>query len=124
MAIVTNAGLALTVSRLMGSGDEPDYIAWGTGDTAEAASQSALDNEAAEDRVQGSSSAVTTDVSNDTYQVVGEMVSESTQAITEVGLFTASTSGTMFMRAVFDEINVDEDDSIEFTIQVQYAQPE
>lgn len=49
------------------------------------------------------------------YRSVGTINYTSTLAITEWGLFSASTSGTMWDRRVFSAINVANGDSIQFT---------
>jgi len=124
MATLTNAGKAIITNRLIGSGNEPIHIGWGTGTTAEAESQTALVTEAAPTtsggRTEGSSSRVTTSATNDTYQVVGTVTAEGTVAITEAALFDAASSGNMFVRAVFSAINLVSGDSIQFTFQVAF----
>jgi hypothetical protein len=49
------------------------------------------------------------------YRSVGTIAYTGTLAITEWGLFSASTSGTMWDRRVFSAINVVNGDSIQFT---------
>ena len=112
----TNAGSAIIANRLKGLGTEPNYMHWGTGTTAATTADTALQTPRAESRVAGTSSVVTTTVTNDTYQVVGTLTCASTSAaITELGLFDAATSGNMFIRSTFDPINVAVGDSIQFT---------
>jgi hypothetical protein len=116
---VPNAGLALIVSRILGTGTEPKYVAWGTGSGATQTS-TALVTPAPEARVLGTSSAVTTDVTGDTYQVVGTLTASAARAITEAGLFDASTAGNMFLYGDFSVINLATNDSIEFTMKVDF----
>ncbi len=116
--LVTNKGLEIVNDRILGTGTEPKFIAWGTGTTAPAATQTALVTAGTEARTSGTSSKVTTATTNDTYQVVGTIVcAGAAKAITEVGLFDALTSGNMFVRGTFDPINLSVGDSIQFTIK-------
>jgi hypothetical protein len=122
-AMVVDTGLAILTNRIIGSGTEPKYIHWGTGTTDPVAGNTALQTPRAEARVSGTSSRVQTNVSNDTYQVVGEITcAGSAASITEVGLFDASTNGNLFMRATFAAINVGVGDKIEFTIKTVFDQ--
>jgi hypothetical protein len=117
-AIVVNGGKDIITNRIKGSGTEPNYVGIGTGTTAEAATQTALVTEV-ETRVAGTSSRVTTSTTNDTYQVVGTVSITGTRAITESGLFDASTSGNMLCRALFSVINLASGDSLQVTWKVQ-----
>jgi hypothetical protein len=117
-AIVVNAGKDIITNRIIGAGTEPKFVAMGTGTTAEAATQTALVTEV-ETRTSGTSSRVTTTTTNDTYQVVGTVTATTTRAITESGLFDASTVGNMLCRALFTVINLASGDSISFTWKVQ-----
>lgn len=122
---VVNGGLAIITNRLKGAGTEPNYIDWGTGgNTAATDTDTVLATPKNDEaRVSGTSTQETTTTSNDTYQVVGTVTCETTSgAIDEVGLFDASTSGNMFVRATFDDINVNVGDSIQFTIKVVFDQ--
>lgn len=61
--------------------------------------------------------------SNGVYQSVATISYSSTLAITEHGLFNASTGGTLMDRSVFSAINVNNGDSIQFTYTLT-IQPE
>jgi hypothetical protein len=123
MPIVVNAGKDIITNRLKGSGTEPNFVAMGTGGTAEAATQTALVTEvdSSPSRPAGTSTRVTTTTANDTYQVVGTITATTARAITEAGLFDAVTAGNMFMRALFSVINLATGDSIQFTMKVQFT---
>jgi hypothetical protein len=121
--VVTNNGLAITTNRIKGSGTEPNWVHWGTGATTAAEANTALQTPRAEARVAGTSTQQTTNTTNDTYQVIGTLTAAGTAAaIVEAGLFDASTSGNLYLRATFDSINVSVGDSIQFTIKVVYDQ--
>lgn len=118
--VYTNAGKAITTNRLKGSGTEPAYVAIGTTNTAEAASQTALAAEV-ETRTLGTSTQQTTTVTNDTYQVVGTVAATTARAVVEAGLFDASSTGNMLVRGVFATINLANGDSLQMTIKLSFA---
>lgn len=82
----------------------------GTGTTAEAVGDTALVT-AVESRATGTQ----TESSATVYQSVGTVSYTGTRAITEHGLFSASTGATLMDRTVFSAINVVSGDSIQFT---------
>jgi len=119
--IVTNDGLGIVANRLKATGiNSPSFVAWGTGTTDPTVTSTALETPSAEARTDGTESQQLTDNSNDTYRVVGTITSAGTQAITEVGLFTASTGGEMLVRSTFAAINLTLNDSITFTLNVDF----
>jgi hypothetical protein len=122
-AYVVNNGLEIISQRMNSANTEPKYIGWGVGTTAATVTDTALGNASSESRTTGTSSKVTTTITNDTYQVFGEIICVSaTKSISEVALFNAATSGTMFMHAVFDAISIVPSDGISFTIKIQLIQ--
>lgn len=119
---VTNAFVADMVAALADSAGSTEAATWndyefhdcGTGTTAEANTQTALvtpfgGSRVAGTQVDGGSGATVT------YTSVATIPFTSTLAITEHGLFNASSSGTMMDRSVFSAINVVNGDSIQFT---------
>ena len=113
-SIVTNVGLGLITALLAAS--DHKYVTWGTDGTEAAATDTDMGAESAEDRTSGTQSQQTTTTSNDTYRCVGEITATDTRAIQEVGIFSASSGGSMLMHANFATINLSSGDSIEFTI--------
>ena len=111
-------GREICARRVLGTGTEPKRIKWGTGTVAPLDDDVALGNTSAESAVAGTSSVTTTDTTNDTYRVVGTMTSNSTQTITEAGLFNSAEA--MFIRGTFDGIPLENGDSIQFTIEGQF----
>lgn len=94
--VVTAKGREVVANRMRGaspSQSEPLVLAWGTNpSTATAAvSDVGVFKEAAETRVSGTSSVVTTTTTNDTWQVVGTITSLSAQTIAEVALVDSTT---------------------------------
>jgi len=123
--VITDAGLAALI-RLAFSGlseNKFGYLAIGTGTTAEDASDTALESEVA--RKAASVSQITTTVTNDTALLEATFSSadglSGTASISEVGIFNASSGGTMLARRVISAINVDWDagDSITIKYYVQ-----
>ncbi len=112
---VTDAFVAALATYMFdASGTAPtayDYHASGTGTTAEAASQTALVTDSGISRAAGTP----TNPSAGLYRSVGTQSYTSALAITEHGLFSASSSGTMLDRTVFSAVNVVSGDSIQFT---------
>lgn len=118
--VYTNAGKAITTNRIKGSGTEPAYVAIGTGAGTAAITDTTLFTEA-ESRVAGTSTQQTTTVTNDTYQVVGTITATATRAVTNAGLFDASTAGNLFMKGDFSTINLSTGDSIQITAKVVFS---
>ena len=92
------------------------YLALGTGTTAASASDTALETELST-RVAGTLSFSTNVWQN--QATFGPGVD--TGAITEAGIFTASTAGTMFARQVFPVVNKGAGDSLQLTWQVTFS---
>lgn len=126
--LTTTVGKAL-VADLLGGVNGSAYaksIGVGTGTTAAAITDTALETEKKADGTAASgvhalpdasvtNSLVTTDTTNDTLQMVGTIAFTATLAITESGVFNADTNGTMLARQVFSAVNVVSGDSLEIT---------
>jgi len=105
--VITNTGKAQTAGLINGVVTTAfTYIAIGTGTTAESASDTALETET--HRESATCSRVTTNVTNDTAQLQATFSGYTgTEAVTESGVFDASTGGNMLCRKTFSAINVD-----------------
>lgn len=124
---VPDVGKALVAGRINGSGT-PAAAAWigvGTGVTAFNASDTALGTEKLEDGTTSATahkaasvSLVTTDTTNDTAQLVATFAFTATLAITESGVFNASSTGTLLCRQTFSAINVVSGDSLQVTWKI------
>lgn len=128
--VLVNGGKAMVVNRILGTGTEPRYIGWGTAAGTAAATDTTLFTERDVDlsatsgtRTTGTSSAVTTTVTGDTYQVVGTRTATGAGTVTNAGLFDNATiaSGTLFMKGDFTGIGLSIGDSIAFTMKVAFA---
>jgi hypothetical protein len=121
--LVTTVGKALVAGRINGSGAPAaaTYIAVGTGTTAAAAGDTALQTETAASglsRVAGTASLVTVTTTNDTAQLTTTFSVTGTVAVTESGVLNAASVGTLLCRQVFTAINVISGDSLAITWKV------
>jgi hypothetical protein len=123
---VTQGGRGVITSRLIGTATGvPHHIGWGTGTTAVLTTDTQLQTEdtggsPAYARVLGAGTQTTTTSSADTFTCIGTITSNGTKTITECGLFTAATSGTLFVRGVLaTPITVAVNDSVQFTFNTQ-----
>ena len=83
----------------------------GVGTTAENVANTDIETTDGESRVSGTQ----TEGAANVYVSVGTVSYTTTKAITEHGLFNASTSGTLLDRSVFSAVNVVNGESIQFT---------
>jgi len=99
--LVVDDGLEYIASRMKDtSATAMSHMAIGTGSTAAAASDTALGTEAARQALTS-----TTVTANAVAYVASFAAGTGTGAITEAGLFNASSSGTLLCRTVFSVIN-------------------
>jgi len=124
--LVTSAGKAGVASRINGAGGEAafTYIAMGTGTTAAAIGDTALQTELAASglsRANATASRVTTTVTNDTAQLSNQFTVTGTVAVTESGVLNAATGGVLLARQVFSAINVVNGDSLTITWKFQVS---
>lgn len=117
---VTTAFRNYIVDSLQNSTTSPldafSYHGCGTGTTAEDNTQTALVTEVGS-RVDGTQ---TEGATADIYRTVATITPGGSYAITEHGVFSASSGGTMMDRSVFSAINVTASDSIEFTYECTF----
>jgi hypothetical protein len=118
--VLVNTGKAIVTNRIKGAGTEPVYLGWGTGAGTAAVTDTTLFTETGS-RATGTSTQQTTSTTNDTYQVVGTLTAAGSLAITNAGLFDASTSGNLFVKGDFSTINLSTGDSIQLTFKTQFS---
>lgn len=113
--VVTNAGVAYIVDAFQNlvELEAVRYHGSGTGTIAESATDTALQTEV------GSRATGTTEegASANIFKSVATISYSGSYAITEHGIFSAPTSGTLLDRSVFSAINVGNGDSIQFTYE-------
>ena len=113
--LVVSSGLEFICSRMAGtSAGVMSHMALGSGTTAAAAGQTDLVS------ILGSREALdSTSASSNTITYVSSFeAGEGTGAVTEAGIFNASSSGTMLCRVIFPVVNKSADDtmSVSWTI--------
>ncbi len=109
--LVVTAGKNFIASRMEGtSSNVMSHMGIGTGTTAAAVGDTALETQAG--RVSLTSTTVTT---NSVAYVATFPAGTGTGAITEAGIFNASTGGTMLCRTVFSVINKGAADTLGIT---------
>ena len=109
--LVVDAGLDYIASRMKDtSATAMSHMAIGTGSTAAAAANTTLGSEA--DRNALTSTTVT---DNAVAYVASFAAGEGTGAITEAGIFNASSGGTLLCRTVFSVVNKGASDSMTIT---------
>lgn len=121
--LVPSAGKAAIASRINGAGSEAaaTYLAVGTGTTAAAVGDTALQSEVSTNglaRANATASRVTTTVTNDTAQLQYTWTASGSVAVTEAGIFNAASVGTLFARQVFSAINVVANDTLQLTYKI------
>lgn len=110
--LVVDAGLDYIASRMEGtSSDVMSHMALGSGTTAAAAGDTDLES------ILGSREALdsTTVTDNQIVYVCAFEAGDATGAVTEAGIFNASSGGSMLCRTVFAVLNIASDDSISVT---------
>lgn len=112
LRVVTDAGVAYIVDAFQNLTELENmkYHGYGTGGTAEAADQTALVTELTTQYVSDSTrpTGTTTEASAAVYRSVATLSPDSggTIAITEHGIFSASSAGTMLDRSLFSAVNL------------------
>ena len=110
--LVVSTGLEYICSRMAGtSAGVMSHMAVGSGTTAASAGQTALVSALGSREALDSTSASSNTI---TYASSFE-AGEGTGAVTEAGIFNASSSGTMLCRTVFAVVNKDADDTMSIT---------
>jgi hypothetical protein len=110
--LVVNTGLAYIASRMKdATATAMTHMAVGSGTSAAAAGDTALGTQISS-RVSLTSTTVT---SNAVAYVAAFGAGVSTGAITEAGIFNASTAGTMLCRTVFSVVNKAAADTLQIT---------
>jgi len=110
--LVVSAGLNFICSRMKDTTDGAmSHMALGSGTTAAAAGDTDLES------ILGSREALdSTTVSSNTITYVASFeAGDATGAVTEAGIFNASTAGTMLCHVVFPAINKQADDTMSVT---------
>lgn len=109
--LVVDSGLDFIASRMAGTSPAVmSHMAIGSGNAAAAAGDTALGTQLG--RVALTSTTVT---DNEVEYVASFPAGTGTGAVTEAGIFNASSSGTMLCRTVFSVVNKDANDTLTIT---------
>ncbi len=123
--MVTTAGLGWISGALQGATATPanaKYIASGTGVAGAARTDTQLGTEVTDNaRAVGTQTQQQTTLANDTYRCVGTIAYTTGHAITEAGILSATSTGTLLCRQTFSAINVANGDSIQFTWNIAFS---
>lgn len=123
--VFTDVGKAVAANRMLAGGTEPKFIAWGTGaGTALVGDTTLFTERTTEGRATGTSSRVTTTITNDTYRVTGTLtMSAGPVAITNAGTFDVVTnsSGNIFVKGDHSSTTLQTGESIAYTIDLKFA---
>lgn len=118
--VVTTAFVNYVVDQLQAetsSFGDFKYHDSGTGTTAENITDTAMETATGESRSTGTQ----TEGSANEYKSVATDTYAGSFAITEHGLFNASSSGTLMDRTVFSALNVVSGDAIQYTFTISFA---
>jgi hypothetical protein len=111
--LVVNTGLNFIASRMKeATATVMSHMTLGTGTTAAAAGDTTLETEISGARVALTSTTVT---ANQVTYIASFAAGTGTGAVTESGIFNASSSGTMLCRTVFPVVNKQAGDSMTVT---------
>ena len=124
--LVTSTGKAAVAALILNdvAEDDFDHIAIGTGTTAAAAGDTALESEITTnggERTAATGTRVTTSVTDDTAQLVATFNFTGSFAVTETGVLNAASGGDLLCRQVFSAINVENEDSLQITWKIQIS---
>ncbi len=117
-SVLTNAGKAIITALLAAS--TAKYVGMGTGAGTAAITDTTLFTEV-ESRTSGTQSQQTTTTTSDTYRVTGTVTATTSRAVTNAGVFDASSSGNLLVKGDFSTINLATNDSIAFTFNLQFT---
>lgn len=122
----TNTGFAGCASRFNGADAEAafTYLAVGTGTTAAAATDTALEAEITTgglERASATCTRVTTTQTNDTAQLDKTWTASASHAVTEAGAFNAASAGVMAGRQVFTAVNLVSGDTLQVVYKFKFA---
>tara|TARA_B110000093_G_scaffold152330_1_gene167281 strand:- start:29 stop:487 length:459 start_codon:yes stop_codon:yes gene_type:complete len=119
--LVVNAGLAYIISRMLNTSKSVmSHMALGSGTTAAAASQTDLGTTLGS-REALTSSTITGSNSEKVVYVATFDAGDATGAVSEAGVFNATTSGDMLCRTVFSVVNKQADDTLSVTWTITLA---
>lgn len=116
--IFTDAGEEIVVDILDGTVAAPTWhIGWGTGAGTAAKADTGLFTEASEARV----AATTSQPAANQSRYVATLTADGAKTITNAGVLSASTLGTLLLHSDFTGVALTTGDKIEFTFTITWA---
>ena len=122
--VVTNTGKGIITARFLAAAAAVSlFVGWGTGAGTAAATDTTLFTESLEtgNRAAATVTQQTTSTTSDTIQAVGTLTAGGSRTITNAGLFDASTAGNCIMKGDFTGVALATNDSIAFTMKIQFS---
>lgn len=126
MRVVTDVGVGYIVDAFQNSVELENmkYHGFGTGTTTESAAQTALVTELTTEYATNSirpTGSTTEGATGNIFRSVGTLSPDASCAITEHGIFSASSAGVLMDRSVFSAINLVGGDSLQITYDLTFA---
>ncbi len=117
--IFTSAGEAIVADFVDGTASAPAnwYVGWGTGAGTAAKGDTVLATEASETRIAATESQPTADAN----RFVATMTADGAKTITNAGVLSAITTGTLLLHSDFTGILLATSDTIEFTFTLTWS---
>lgn len=117
--VFTQAGEEILADSMTGGASAPTnwFVAWGTGAGTAAKGDTTLFTEASEDRVQ----AAEDQPSADQNEFQATITADGTKTITNAGVLSASTSGSLLLKSDFAGVALVENDQIAFTFTITWS---
>ena len=115
--LIVDTGLNFICDRMKNDETAMTHMALGSGSTAAAAGDTTLGSQLGSREALDSS----TVTNNEIVYVASFEAGDATGAVTEAGIFNASTGGTMLCRTVFSVVNKAADDTLSVTWSIQLS---
>ncbi len=115
--LIVDTGLNFICDRMKDDETAMTHMALGSGSTAAAAGDTTLGSQLGSREALDSS----TVTNNEIVYVASFEAGDATGAVTEAGIFNASTGGTMLCRTVFSVVNKAADDTLSVTWSIQLS---
>jgi len=124
--LTPNAAIAAFIKRMGGDGSTNafTYLALGTGDTAAANDDTALETEITDSGLERSSATVsyeTDSITGDTLQLLKSWTATGDKSVTEIGVFNAAADGTLGGRTVKTAVPLETNDVYQITYKIILA---
>lgn len=129
---ILDTGLAITTNMLNGAGTTPKFMGWGTGtqttttraDTGVGPTMVEklvdLSTSAGTDHTTGTVTRITTNTTNDTFQVAATRTATGSGTVVALVLFDAASGGNAYLKGDFVGVALSSGDSIAATISGIY----